>query len=455
MATTNLHSPHRATFSLFTKISIFFLIGWLPGQSAWAQTSAQELAFGPILRINAGTQTEATADSETFIGDTYFSENSNVGPEVNNAIAETTQDAIYQSERISNSALETFGYSIPVLNGTYTINLHFAETAFTTAGQRVFDVEIEGITILDNYDILDKAGNSNTAVQETILNIPVSDGELNIDFLSIVERAKINAIEISGAVNTVGVPFALNAGGADFTGSSLSWMEDTGDYFLNEGTAFTKTANIAGTTDDDLYEAERFGNTIRFVLPGVEKGIYTIELHFAETFHQESGQRLFDAYIEGDEVLSDYDIFVEAGDFSTAVVETFPNISILDGILNITLDRSVGSATINAIAITEASSVSNETEDTELPGTHKLTAAYPNPFNPQTQFSLAVATTQNVSINVFNLLGQRVQTLHQGLLAGQQDHAFQFEADTLPSGIYLIQVTGEFFSEIQQVTLLK
>ncbi|MFK7848077.1 MAG: malectin domain-containing carbohydrate-binding protein [Rhodothermales bacterium] len=421
-----------------------------PVLSAYAQT-------GPIMRINAGTDTEASGDGETFIGDSFFSEDSNVGPEVSNTISGSNNQGLYQTERISNASLAPFGYAIPLVNGTYTVSLHFAETAFANAGQRVFDVEVEGVTVLDNYDILSQAGASNTAIEENILNVVVIDGELNIDFTSIVERAKISGIEIEGAVSDVSIPFALNAGGMiEYQSADFTWMVDDGTYFLNEGTAFSKIANIAGTDDDDLYEAERFNNNIRFLLPGLEAGNYTVELHFAETFHQSSGQRLFDVAIEGETVFNDYDIFVEAGGFSIAIVEEFENVPVLDGILNVTLTRSVGSATINAIAITSASSVANESFDgPELPGSHTLTAAYPNPFNPQTQFALSVAATQQVEITVFNLLGQQVKSLYNGVMAAQQEQAFSFDAASLPSGIYLIQVRGEHFLETQQVTLLK
>ncbi|MEM8484843.1 MAG: malectin domain-containing carbohydrate-binding protein [Bacteroidota bacterium] len=437
--------PFRPNF-LLSALLLIFLFSF---QSAVAQT-------GPIMRINAGTANEATGDGETYIGDSFFSEDSSVGPESMNTISNTNNDGLYQTERISNASLSPFGYTIPLENGTYSVTLHFAETAFANAGQRVFDVQIEGVTVLDNYDILAEAGNSNTAVSENIFNIQVSDDSLDIDFISIVERAKISGIEISGAVADVSIPFALNAGGIEYISTDLTWMEDTGVYFLNEGTAFSKIANIAGTEDDDLYEAERFNNDIRFLLPGLERGNYTVELHFAETFHQTSGQRLFDIAIEGVTEFTDYDIFVEAGGFSVAIVEEFQNVPVLDGILNVTLSRSVGSATINAIAITSASSVSNEdVVDLAVPGSHKLTAAYPNPFNPQTQFSLSVAATQQVRINVYNLLGQHVQTMYNGTMAAQQEQTFSFEAGTLPSGIYLIQVQGESFLETQQVTLLK
>ena len=98
---------------------------------------------------------------------------------------------------------------------------------------------------------------------------------------------------------------------------------------------------------------------------------------------------------------------------------------------------------------------SNIDADEEVVGDFLLTPAYPNPFNPRTQFSLSVAEPQEVLIEVYNLLGRRVDVLHDGPLSGQTRYTFLFDADALPSGLYLIRVVGEQFTTTQRVTLLK
>ena len=91
----------------------------------------------------------------------------------------------------------------------------------------------------------------------------------------------------------------------------------------------------------------------------------------------------------------------------------------------------------------------------ETPGTHLITSAYPNPFNPQSQFTLAVATAQHVRIEAFNTLGKRVVVLQEGPLSGNATHRFTFDAESLPSGVYLLRVTGETFTATRTMTLLK
>ena len=84
-----------------------------------------------------------------------------------------------------------------------------------------------------------------------------------------------------------------------------------------------------------------------------------------------------------------------------------------------------------------------------------ITPPYPNPFNPQTRFSLHIPVSQHVSIDVYNSIGQRVKSLHDGELGAGAFHQFEFQANTLPGGMYVIRVVGDYFSESQQVLLVK
>lgn len=91
----------------------------------------------------------------------------------------------------------------------------------------------------------------------------------------------------------------------------------------------------------------------------------------------------------------------------------------------------------------------------EWPEGYRLSAAYPNPFNPSTQVTLELETDQHVRLAVYDLLGHAVAQLHDGLLTAGERHAFTFEAGHLPSGVYLLEATGEAFSATRRVVLLK
>ncbi len=106
-------------------------------------------------------------------------------------------------------------------------------------------------------------------------------------------------------------------------------------------------------------------------------------------------------------------------------------------------------------------SLENEEITTILPGldgvleTHNLTAVYPNPFNPQAQFSLEIAEQQRVRIEMYDALGRRVATLYDGTLGAESVHQFQIDGTYLPSGSYMVRAIGERFADARQVTLTK
>ena len=91
----------------------------------------------------------------------------------------------------------------------------------------------------------------------------------------------------------------------------------------------------------------------------------------------------------------------------------------------------------------------------ELPGDYDLSAAYPNPFNPSTQFELVVKEAQEVKAEVYDMLGRRVAVLHDGRMEANQKQRLRFEARTLASGNYVLRVQGEHFAATQTMMLVK
>ena len=90
-----------------------------------------------------------------------------------------------------------------------------------------------------------------------------------------------------------------------------------------------------------------------------------------------------------------------------------------------------------------------------LPGAFELSAAYPNPFNPQTQFTLTVATAQHVRVEVYDVLGKQVAMLFDGELPAGTPQTLRFDASGLSSGVYVYRAVGETFVATRQAMLLK
>lgn len=91
----------------------------------------------------------------------------------------------------------------------------------------------------------------------------------------------------------------------------------------------------------------------------------------------------------------------------------------------------------------------------EVPGTHVLSDAYPNPFNPSTSFSLAVSHQQNVTIDVYDMLGRQVSELFRGTLEANVARTFSVNATNWTSGTYTVVVEGESFRDSRNLVLLK
>ena len=93
--------------------------------------------------------------------------------------------------------------------------------------------------------------------------------------------------------------------------------------------------------------------------------------------------------------------------------------------------------------------------DLEVPASHFLSPAYPNPFNPQAQFRLAVQQRQHVNIALYNVRGQLVKTLFDDVLDAHVTRTFTLDGSSLQSGLYVYRVTGERFVDSQRVMLIK
>ena len=83
-----------------------------------------------------------------------------------------------------------------------------------------------------------------------------------------------------------------------------------------------------------------------------------------------------------------------------------------------------------------------------------LSSAYPNPFNPTTTMDLSLNEAGHVNVMVYNVLGQVVSTLVNNYMdAGY--HSITWDANNMPSGMYLVRVQAGNNVETQKLMLLK
>ena len=113
----------------------------------------------------------------------------------------------------------------------------------------------------------------------------------------------------------------INAGG----GAVDNWVadEDFSGGTATSTSAAINTSHVANPAPQAVYQTNRFGN-FTYTIPGFTAGAkYIVDLHFAETFWTAPGQRLFNVLINGNQVLTNYDIFASAGGEFIATVESF------------------------------------------------------------------------------------------------------------------------------------
>jgi hypothetical protein len=95
-----------------------------------------------------------------------------------------------------------------------------------------------------------------------------------------------------------------------------------------------------------------------------------------------------------------------------------------------------------------------EKTDLGIPEKFNLYQNYPNPFNPSTTIQFSIPEQTFVKLEVFNTLGEKVTTLvSEELRAG--NYKYEWNAERLPSGIYLYRISTNRFSEMKKMILLK
>ena len=82
-------------------------------------------------------------------------------------------------------------------------------------------------------------------------------------------------------------------------------------------------------------------------------------------------------------------------------------------------------------------------------------SAHPNPFNATTSISVTLPNRSELTVQVYNIAGQRVAEFGNGLYPGGL-HKFIFDGSELASGIYFIRAfTDQRWSGVENMILVK
>jgi hypothetical protein len=210
------------------------------------------------VRMNAGGPAITDANGKVWQADSGYTGWTYTFSTASPITAVTGDPRLYQTERYSSDILE---YSFPNLpNGTYTVNLHFAEIASNCfrVGCRVFNVQVQGATVLQNLDVYAAAGGANIGIARSTSAV-VTNGTLTItaraglttypilsaiDFVMRVPNSSQYG-SISGVVTRAGAPVA---GAVVAYGTETAITDSNGNYLFTRVApgAYTLTASSTG-----------------------------------------------------------------------------------------------------------------------------------------------------------------------------------------------------------------
>jgi hypothetical protein len=205
--------------------------------SVWPAASATQ---API-RVRCGGPNYTDSKGQLWESDSgHFNEG--VANTTNTVVKGTADPELFQAARFNLvSSHKGMVYSFAVPNGSYHVNLYFAETypSLQRPKARVFNVSMQGKQVFTNLDIFAEAGANSMLVKGS--DISVTNGWVSIDFVDVVQNAQINAIEI--LPGNSGPAFTMNfrypdgtpvAGKLNYTVSS-SLLSFNGSEALSDG----------------------------------------------------------------------------------------------------------------------------------------------------------------------------------------------------------------------------
>ncbi|SFK58075.1 chitinase [Streptosporangium canum] len=263
---------NRHVLKLLAAVGVMLLplgavVATAPGASAAVTVPLRANAGGSALTDAAGDQW--VADKAYSSGDWGYQTSYGSGS-TGGAIAGTTDDSLYQNYNTFNG---WGGYRFDVPNGTYQVTLKMVEDWANAAGQRKFDVRVEGVNALTAFDIFASCG-ALTACDRTF-PATVSDGALNVEFNMNggANYATVSAISVTGGggggdTTPPSVPGNLRSTATSPTSVSLAWNASTDNvtvtgYEIYRGTTLVTTVTGTTHTDTGLTPATAYTYTVR------------------------------------------------------------------------------------------------------------------------------------------------------------------------------------------------
>jgi len=277
------------------------------------------------------------------------------------------------------------------------------------------------------------------------------DGRLTMNFdipcVGIIEAREVIAEFISvgggecgtgdmnadGGLNVLDVVALVNqvlGGGSD---SCIGDMNADGGLNVLDVVALVNLVLGGGRVDGAAsVEFNVIGNEVTMTAHGVVSGIQM-------TLSHGSG---FELELTDDGEFSDYST---VGNTTTLVIVNPANDNLFS---------TNGNFTIESVIVSDVTGSSELSASVNMPGDFSISAAYPNPFNPTTQMTLALHTQADVSVKVFNMAGQLVDVIAEGQM-DKGSYSLTWDAANVSSGVYFVKTEVGSVVQNQKIMFVK
>ena len=300
-------------------------ISWLPRIVFLDDKSQVQDSVDSTVRLRCGASAPyIDSTGNVWSEDQYFVGGSAVHSKEPVLLVEPNpaDQALYQSGR----AGKDFTYSIPVTPGIYSVRLKLAETQYKWSFQRPMHLMINGLAVLNNFDICQAARGPNKAYEKIFRHlVPNAEGKLVLRFLGgweptqATDQALVQAIEVVPETKPV-IRIACGRETDYIDSNGMPWSKDQS---LGGGKVLKleqpkKVARVTPNMfDQDLYRTASSSNALiyRFALPS---GHYTVHLKFAELWQKQGGKRPMNIDINGRRVWENWDPATAAEKIDTA-----------------------------------------------------------------------------------------------------------------------------------------
>jgi hypothetical protein len=120
----------------------------------------------------------------------------------------------------------------------------------------------------------------------------------------------------------------------------------------------------------------------------------------------------------------------------------------------LTVNSGTITSIVEAIVVNSSQALETSSITIEEPATFVVGEAFPNPFNPSTNISLELTASADISVKVYNLMGQLVSVIAEGSYS-PNTYNWTWNAENLASGAYLVKTQVGSDVNTQKVMLLK